>query len=497
MAINTNSFIDLSKRLTQIDLWGSGPPVPPWGKTPTEAKMKAALDSGAPLLPLVYRNSYVAPLESELHNVFTEMQKEAQQAGAPLSNFIEPYAAVSYEHANDKVGPPLGRFLAVISNLYRSFLDKSKREAAQFPISEQLPPLAFFQNLGNQGPYTIPCDDTHALFGADVGVVSLPSTYRDDPVIWAALAHETGGHDVLHADPDLLPELEQGVRDLFGGTPAPGKKPTDQQFLGLLWSYWMDEAASDVYGLLNIGPTFALNLAAFFAALIARIGIDQGKPMGKFPFLSADSGPDAPNDPRLDVHPTDLLRLHLAIGAVQSLAQLSQSTRNGYISDITAIANLCAQGATEITITGAIAVDRDHWIKVQDFAAPLGQMADAAKRVGEFIATAKLNALGGHSVQEIETWDDSDESTANTIATAMLANHPVVNQGDDAQLLAGATLALLKQPARYAQVTQLLNDALDSSFAGDPIWSKPVRDHVMAISRFSQPVKSRKARGGA
>jgi len=496
MAIDITSFTNLSKRLTEIDLWGSGPPVPPWKKTPTEAKVKAAINTGKPLLPLVYRNNYVQPLEQQLHNVFVQMQQQASQSGAPLSSFIEPYAAVSYEQADKTILPPLGRFLAVISNLYRSFLDKSKRTAAQVPLQEQLPPLAFFQNLGDQGPYTIPCDDTQSLFGASVGIVSLPSTYRNDPVIWAALAHETGGHDVLHADSALLPELEQGVRDLFGGTPAPGKKPNDQQLMGLLWSYWMDEAASDVYGLLNIGPTFALNLAAFFAALIARVGIDQNKPIGSFPFLSADSGPDGPNDPGLDVHPTDILRLHLAIGVVQSLTNLSSATRSAYVNDIGAIAQLCAQGATQITINGAIEIDRDHWLTLKNFAAPLDQMAETAKKVGAFIATAQLQALNGHTIQEIETWDDSDESTAAAIATAMRGNQSVVNQGDDAQLLAGATMALLKQPTLYDQVTRLLNDSLDASFAGDPIWSKPGRDHVIASTRLIRP-RARKAKSGA
>src|SRR5215831_4396262 len=100
MPINQGSFTKFSDRLTQIDLWGSGPPVPPWSKKPTEAKVRAAIDSGKGLLPLVYRNSYVAPLENELHSVYKLLAKEAAQVGISLSDVIEPYAAVSYEHAS-------------------------------------------------------------------------------------------------------------------------------------------------------------------------------------------------------------------------------------------------------------------------------------------------------------------------------------------------------------------------------------------------------------
>ena len=86
-----------------------------------------------------------------------------------------------------------------------------------------------------------------------------------------------------------------------------------------------------------------------------------------------------------------------------------------------------------------------------------------------------MNALNGHSIQDIETWDDNDERVAQTINSALTAGKPVVSLGDDAQL-AGATLALLDQPGKYKTVTDALNAALDKSFQTDPIWGVPTAD---------------------
>src|SRR5207249_3564354 len=77
-------------------------------------------------------------------------------------------------------------------------------------------------------------------------------------------AHETGGHSVTHADPGLLDQLAASIPLAVAGTPASPSMPRD--LLTLLWSYWIDEASSDVYGILNIGPAFSINMAAFFSA---------------------------------------------------------------------------------------------------------------------------------------------------------------------------------------------------------------------------------------
>ena len=311
-----------------------------------------------------------------------------------------------------------------------------------------------------------------------VGIVSLPSTYKDSPLLWAALAHETGGHDVLHAEDGLLDELAQTVQNLFDPTPVqPGKTPTQNQILGLLWSNWIDEAASDMYGILNIGPTFAINLAAFFAALNA----DGPDP---FPSLSTASGANPDRNGELDEHPTDILRLHLAIGAVESLSGLAKSSVQSYVASITALATLCAHGAQSITLNGKLPVDQDHVIPLNNVQLPIAAMQDAARRVGAAIVGAKLDALKGHGIQEIETWDDGDESTALHIASLFLNGSSVAGAGDDAQLLAGATLAAVQSPDQYDQITKLLNGGLDDSFAKDPIWGKLRTDTAFLPGRF-------------
>ena len=54
--------------------------------------------------------------------------------------------------------------------------------------------------------------DATSSFGMEVGVVNLPpANARRGICAWAALGHETGGHDILHADDGLLKEIGDRV----------------------------------------------------------------------------------------------------------------------------------------------------------------------------------------------------------------------------------------------------------------------------------------------
>jgi hypothetical protein len=360
----------------------------------------------------------------------------------------------------------LNRFLAVISDLYTSFLDKDKRANIGLEELETLPPLAVFQHDGQNGPFTMPIDLIQRLVPTNAGVVSMPATYADAPIIWGALAHETGGHDVTHATAGLLEELSAGVGSAFAG--MSGNPAFAKADLTNLWAYWMDEASADVYGLLNMGPNFALNLAVFFVAL-NEVGSGSA-------VLRMQSAFDA-KDPQqtLDPHPTDLLRLHLAIGVIDALSGLAQDTRDKYISDIETVVAKFTNGDT-IELVGNLPVSGTNTLQPLNVQVPLAYMQQSARAVGAYIANAQAQALKGHSIQDIETWDDHDEQIAVSIAQKLAAGKDVAGLGDDAQTLAAATMVLLQDASKYEMVTERLNGALDQSFASDPIWGVPPAD---------------------
>ncbi len=420
-------------------------------------------------MPPGYASSYAAPLIDALPTLTGKLEAQMNaaiaqgqdpgEARAETQSLIDTLVGAVRDWSAPDYQAPLKRFEAVVSNLYRSFLSKEQRTQVSLPLIETVPPLATFAPTPDQGPFTLPSDGVKDLIGVSIGVVSLPGSYREHPLLWPALAHETGGHDVLHADPGLLQELAAGVADL----------PNLPSGVGRLWSGWMDEAASDVYGLLNVGPAFAISLAAFFSALRASAAKRKPK-LGPI----SNQLPVQGNVP-LDVHPVDILRIPLAIGVTSQLAALSASAKSQWLDALGSLAEEAAGGATTIDV-----VDVQTGSTVQQL--PLDEMSEAAKAVGGFIATAQLTALGGHSVQDIETWDDQDEQAAQTIRQAAAAKSTLVGLGDDAQLLAGTTLALFDDAGAYADITGLLDTALDDSFARDPVFAPPAA-HFMLFDR--------------
>jgi hypothetical protein len=440
----SDNFSELTKTLSTIDFFGKAGEQMPRG-----AKLANAVKRAVPLLPPVYISAYGKPLEAAVPRLTTMAHADPMM--------VEMLAGAAYQHnPGNPIQAPLTRFLAVISNLYSSFMDNNKRANVNIPLIETLPPLAMFQHDGNNGHFTLPVNKTEELIGANVGVVSMPGTYAGHPVIWAALAHETGGHDVTHADPDLLPQLGESILAAF--VEIPNKPPVSRNDLARLWNYWIDEASADVYGLLNIGPIFALNLAAFLAAWNARR--THGPPLLRMESGSDDKG-------LLDRHPSDIIRLHLAIGVIETLTSLSAKTRASYIGKIEDLAKMLATDDS-INFIGNLPVDGGDLQPLGSV--PLAIMQDAARGVGGYIATTQLRALNGHSIQDIETWDDTDEAKAEAIKTAMLQGRSRRTFGDPAQVLAGATMAVLEQPGQYDVVTQALNQELDTSFQTDPIW---------------------------
>jgi hypothetical protein len=430
----------------------------------TPAAVRKLLAQGRPYLPTSFRNGYDQPLDAHLDTVFARLTTASQGLDAAT---LETLAGAVYQQGDKTLHRPLHRFLAVVSNMYRSFLDDRKRANLQIPMKEVLPPLAMFQSDPRMGPFTITCETVAELTGGTLGVVSLPHTFADHPLLYGSLAHECAGHDVIHADEALMPQLQAQVYGLFqSGYP---------EWMGLLWDYWMDETAADIYGVLNMGPSFGYNLALMLAAFIAQASGGNAKA----PRLRTQSLPDARG--MLDPHPTDILRLSAVAGAVETLVALSGSTRSAYVQRLSRLSEALGGGAETVDLAGFARTRNGLSQNFQD-SAPIAVMREAARQVGAMIATARLAALDGRSIQDVETWDDADENAAMSIAGRLEAGASVVGLGDDAQIIAGVTLACVRQPDRYAAISAEANKALDDSFDTDPFWARGPRDQMVVPS---------------
>jgi hypothetical protein len=520
-----DEFLPIFKRIYQlliseVDLLGMGRSQIPWNKAVERKELiealKEAIALGAPDFPLRFQDAYINPLINNLDRLVEHED-------------IDYLVGAVYDlGADERVRKSTQCLLAVMSNFNRSFLSKRRRILAQVPLRTVLPPLATFRyeaSIDNPAPFILPIDQVYGLFKGKVGVVCLPSTYIDHTLLWSVLAHEAGGHDVLSADATLLPELEGDVRSLMGGGPIyPGKKWSRAQFLGFLWQYWLEESAADVYAVLNMGPAYALAVAAYTAALnhhiykAVQLELEQqleqasGRPEEprirealtiildrvergeKGPILNV--GPSGrPGMHDLDTHPTDILRLHLLKGAIESLVGLQEDRQKYYLGLLQRIIDEFDPKGEEIVISGYFQAGMDTWIEVKEneifgvprYSLPLEFMTEKARTVGSYIATARLKALDGHTIQELETWDDMDEHAAMQIKSKLEDKRPletgkpaldtegsIDNYGDDAQLLAGAMMAFLNDPVSYFRINDRLKEALLRSYERDKYWGRTV-----------------------
>ena len=124
----------------------------------SEKDVRAATAKGAPFLPLIYQQNFHAPMDAALPQLILKLkhdvqtgEKTAEEATTRLEQFYAPIYQHSPKVASVNAGPQLKRFLAVVSNLFRSFTDRDKRASAGIDLVTTTPPLAFFQAASEQG----------------------------------------------------------------------------------------------------------------------------------------------------------------------------------------------------------------------------------------------------------------------------------------------------------------------------------------------------------
>jgi hypothetical protein len=261
-------------------------------------------------------------------------------------------------------------FQEVVADLYDGFLSAEDRRGVKPPDHGVLPPLVRWGSA-ETGPYTWPVTAT-AAFDVSAPLVSLPAANAQGGLLaWAALAHETAGHDLLEADEGLRDELAGAVR---AGVRGAGLAPA----LAGYWSERVEETAADVLGVLNMGPASAVGLIGYFRGLHGAWGAG--------PRLRADGAPDDP-------HPTDLARACLG----RDGAAASFSGASAWADRLTAEADRDLAGRRGVLHLGEVAVTA-------------GVAKASAAAVARAIVRTRLASLEGHALGEIQDWRDRDEA---------------------------------------------------------------------------------------
>ena len=335
-------------------------------------------------------------------------------------------------------------FEEVVSDLYDGFLSAQDRSGIKLPDNTMLAPLVKWGNP-DSGPYTWPIDAT-AIFNADAAIVNLPPANAHRGLFaWAALGHETAGHDILHADDGLEAEFADKVRAAL---------TTAKIGAGLAeyWSERIDETASDVMGILNMGPAAAIGLVVYFRGLNAAFSGEA---------KLGNSGPGS------DPHPADILRGFLAAATVRLLSF------DGAAAWAEAIDRESEKDVTQIRVVGVpISVERAK---------------QSCEIVANVLAATPMAALNHHALIDIQNWRNEDEAIVTELQQSLVTNTPVSMGRESgifaAHVVAGATLAALAGTATVGNVFQRMLAVLKKMHDANASWGPLFVAHPGTVAR--------------
>jgi hypothetical protein len=412
-------------RAARSDDAGPGPPE-------SYSAMMRGLAKARAKLPPLYRRAFVDPLVATLQD-WGEAEFEqlvAAHSGADL--FVFDFAQAVLQKGSGYRATATDAFQEVVSDLYDGFLGAEDRSHVKRPDRSVIPPLVKWGNPA-WGPYTRPVDVAKEALGVEATIVSLPPAMaRRGLLCWASLAHETAGHDILGADDGLPEELARVMRRALLAARAPGGLPA-------YWADRLEETASDVMGILNMGPAPAI-------ALLALLRAYRGDARGPGRLL---------NDGRAaDEHPADVLRGFLGAAVVRRL-RFSDAA-----AWATAIETETMKDVAGITVLGR----------------PLG--VAAAKRSADVVAKAvmetPLDSLEHHALGEIQNWRDEDEAKVATLLTRLTAATPLPATFRPgvyaAHAVAAGVYAALRKGTSLSRTFGRMLAALQSMHDTNPAW---------------------------
>ena len=306
----------------------------------------------------------------------------------------------------------LRAFQQLVSDLYDGFLSAEDRRGVKPPDRGVIAPMVKFGEP-RSGPYTWPIEATGSfrVRGTTVPNAALlslpPSIGRRGLMAWSAIGHEAAGHDILAADRGLAAELSDRV--------ASALTSAGLRTLASYWSERIDETASDVMGILNMGPAAGIGLVAFFR------GFDG--------LLRSDGPVDDP-------HPADVLRGFLASATVR-LLEFDERTR---WADLIRMETL--KDVRRITIAG------------RGISPP--QAEKSAAIVAATIVATRLRSLDRMPLGRIQNWRNADEKITDGLRRLLTSSAPLPdNFGSNAYAAHAVAAAVTAALAGDAEIPDL------------------------------------------
>ncbi|WP_255298512.1 hypothetical protein [Brevibacillus dissolubilis] len=410
-------------------------------------QLRGRLEAVRAKFPPIYRESVVNPFIQTLDQLGPDgfrdvLVSDPHREGAAALMFDIAQAILQngegyQERATDA-------FQEVISDLYDGFLSAEDRRGVKPPDHSIIPALGKW-GRPEFGPYTWPIDAT-SVFGLEAAIVNLPPVNATQGLLaWSAIPHEVTGHDILHADEGLLEELSAKVRSAL----------LEQNAGNDLAEYWatrIDETASDILGILNLGPAAAVGLIGYFRGLNAAYA---AKPALR------NSGPAS------DPHPADILRGYMGAYAVGML-RFSQAREWKRLLEQEVDKDL-----TTIRLNG-VAVNTD-------------EAKRSAKIVATTIMKGKLASLEYHSLDEIQNWRNKDERIVALLrpllTTAGTLPAPQRSGIYAAHVVAAAVTEAVSKNAEIDVIFDRMITLLKTMHDGNPSWGPLYVQHPGNLDR--------------
>ncbi len=420
------------------------------------ARFRRTVEDGRRLLPSRYHSIYVDVLSSAI----VQAERTARRGGVAsrirvinqLESVFSTLAQPIVQLASNQQSDQLMAFQALVSNLYRRFMDDPKvrggaRKTLRWP---EIDPLAFFA-IGKTDAFTLSASPE-----LQVSLIAKPASHANFVPLWLIDGHEVGGHVIHEAvvgfEAEIGAAMQGAIKKAFrmrtispstttvkmrssGSFLARWRNVQLEGFMLQVFSKWVPELCADASGVLNMGPMYA-NGGMFVLAA------HDPRPANRALFAPGIGA---------DEHPADVLRALFAIEMVERLPidqrkEYGQALRNR-------LTEACGGSLHENVVFMDDSQTVYAEVKLSDIAQILAVLADT-------LSTTKLKCLGDRSMTELMTWGNKDETTTARIARILPRGFNFTDVLEARHVVAAAVLACEQSSDKpdFVRISQRIHD---------------------------------------